>query len=453
MGNYIARLAKKWNVWKTASVNRSIFNAALMVSVLTATIKIITVAKDMLVASKFGVGDVLDIFLIAYLIPSFATSIFAGSFYSAFIPVLIRVQEQHGHEEAKRLFSSISFIAIILLIIVTFILAVTDSWVLNMLASGFDEEKLKNTLSQYDQLLVLIVIGGMTIFGGSVLNAQKKFSLVAISPVTSPLVIFLLLSISNDTQASHLLIKGTLAGAVLEFLIIIWGLHKIDYLCIPKWGKLNSDSIQVINQYLPMIGGSFLMSSTLVVDQTMAAWLAPGSVSTLAYAGKVPTFFTGLAASALGAAILPYLSQMVSKNDYIALKHTFLTYTKLLLAITIPVTISGIYFSMDLVELLFKRGAFDANASASVSFVQQCYLFQIPSYILGILAVRLLSSLSKNQVIIKIAAINFFINVLGDYILIKFMGVSGIALSTSIVYTSSTTMCFAYIFYLLKNKA
>ena len=81
-----------------------------------------------------------------------------------------------------------------------------------------------------------------------------------------------------------------------------------------------------------------------------------------------------------------------------------------------------IYLSYPLVELLFERGAFDSTDTYLVAHVQIYYLLQLPFYMLAIMGTRLMSALSLNQVLLKIAGINLIVNIVGNLILMQYMG-------------------------------
>lgn len=431
----IKHLYSRWKGWCAGSVNRSIFGAAMSVGVLTLLVRVLSVVKEIKVASAFGLGDSLDAFLMAYVVPSFAIAVFAGSFYSAFIPVLVAVREKSGHAAEKQLFSSIAFIALAALSVLTGVLALTGEWLIKSSASGFDPSKLAKTISLFYQMLPLILIGGASLFGGAMLNAQKKFALVASAPIATPIAIILLLDFFQKAGVSpQQLVMGTLIGSFLELCIVLWGLHKIGYLCLPSWRSLDVNSRKVVSQYLPLIGGSVLMGGTTVVDQVMAAWLAPGSVSALSYGIKVTALITGLAATTLGAVALPYLSQQIAERNYSALKHTLVTYSKLIIFISVPLTLLGLLVSEKLTAILFERGAFVRADTVLVSEIMRYSLLQTPFYILGTLFARFISVMSGNKFLLYGAIISLLINAVMNFILMKIIGVAGIALSTSIVY-------------------
>jgi len=449
----IKHLYSRWEGWREASVNRGIFSAALIVAMVTLLVRVFSVVKETRVANTFGVGDSLDVFLMAYVLPSFAIAVFAGSFYSAFIPVLVSVREQDGHASAKQLFSSIAFIALAVLSAITVVFAVADEWLLKGLAHGFDQSKLAKTINLFDQMLPLIFIGGMALFGGAMLNAQKKFALVAVAPILTPIVIILLLYLFGKNNGDpQLLVMGMLIGTFLEFCIILWGLHKTGYLCLPSWRGLDDNGRKVIGQYLPMIGGALLMSGTVVIDQVMTTWLAPGSVSALSYAIKIPALITGLTATALGAAVLPYLSLQIAGQDYSALKHTLGTYSRLIILISVPLTLLGVLFSEELIEILFERGAFSREDTMLVSEILRYSLLQIPFFILGTLFARFVSVIRRNVFLLYVSALNLFLNVVLNFVLMQIMGVAGIALSTSIVYCVATALLYWIVITTIKSE-
>src|ERR1700694_1462359 len=103
---------------------------------------------------------------------------------------------------------------------------------------------------------------------------------------------------------------------------------------------------------------AMIMSNSSVIDQAMAAWLGSGSVAALNYGNKIPAFLAGIGATALGTAVLPHFSRLVVLGDHVSLRHTLKTYTRWILAISVPCTVVFIVGSEWIVKLLFERGAF-----------------------------------------------------------------------------------------------
>jgi putative peptidoglycan lipid II flippase len=165
----------------------------------------------------------------------------------------------------------------------------------------------------------------------------------------------------------------------------------------------------------------------------MAALLGSGSVSALSYGSKVPVGLVAIGAMALSTATLPYFSQMAAANDWQGCRHTLKRYSVLMLSVSVPITVLLIIFSRPLVRVLFQRGAFTSFDTDLVSRVQVFYCLQIPFYVLGMVFVRFISSVRRNDLLMYAAAINLVVDIVMNLVLMRIWGVAGIALSTSIV--------------------
>jgi putative peptidoglycan lipid II flippase len=434
----LGKLYAQWKIWSSASVNRSIFSAAITIAALTFLVKALTALKDIVVVANFGLSDSLDTFLTAYILPLFIISVFGGSFHSAFIPTLTEVRDNYAHEVARRLFLNISLLAISIFTLIIFFLSAADKWLMHMLALGFDDVKLNQTIVLFDKMLPLVFIGGMTMLWGATLNAHKKFMLFAISPIFTPLFIIIGIHASVSNVNVEVLVLATIIGSLVELLLVFIGLYKLNYFKLSKVLIWDEHSKKVVNQYLPMIMGAFVMSGTIIVDQVMASSLPAGSIASLNYAIKVPSFIFTLGATAIGTAIFPFMSKQIVDKSYHEMRRTILVCSKTTLLISIPLVILGIVFSHSIIEILFERQAFTQSNTQLVSEIMQYSLLQIPIYILGTVFARAISVLIGNKVLFYVAVLNIMLNVLFNFILINFMGVAGIALSTSIVYFVST---------------
>jgi putative peptidoglycan lipid II flippase len=143
----------------------------------------------------------------------------------------------------------------------------------------------------------------------------------------------------------------------------------------------------------------------------------------------------------LGTAVFPHFSRMVAASDWAGIRHTLKTYIYLILLVTIPLTLILVYFSEPLVRLFFERGAFTLADTWRVSQVQALFLLQIPFYFLGILMVRLISSLNMNHILMQAAIINLLSKIVLNYLFMQRLGAAGIALSTTLVYAVSFIYC------------
>lgn len=432
-----------WDTWKARSINRRIFSAVMTVGALTVLAKLASAGKDLVVAYQFGAGDQLDAFLMAFLIPSFAINLIGGSLNAALIPTYIQVRKEEGRAAATDLYASVLTGSVVLLSVASVVLFASGPFLLRAVALEFSEEKFALTVSLFNTLLPCLLLSGLATTWGAILNAHEQFSLAAIAPAIMAFVTVLALLALTHSVNIHALAIGAVAGAVCYAALLGWGVVRAGVRLLPGWSGVTPALKTVWNQYAPMIAGAALIGSTEMIGQIMAASLGSGSVSILSYGNKIPMLLLGIGSMAASTAVLPYFSQMVAARQWTEIRQTLLTYARLIAAIAIPLTVVLVTLSEPIIEILFQRGAFTAADTHQVAWVQSLALLQITPFALGVLAVRLLSSLKANHILMWSSAISLVLSIVLNYLFMQRLGVAGIALATSVMYLVS--MCFLYV--------
>ena len=204
----------------------------------------------------------------------------------------------------------------------------------------------------------------------------------------------------------YALALGLICSGLIELIILGISLKKQKIPLLPKWNKFDHNLQEIASQYAPIAAGSFLMCSTNLVDQSMAATLAAGSVSALSYADRIIALPLSLTTLALGTAVIPYFSKTIAKKEWTQVQYTFRYYLKLIFLIGIPLAMLLFFGSNTIVRALFERGSFTSSDTAIVAPIQASYALQIPFYIASILVVRLVNSLGINHILAWGSAIN-----------------------------------------------
>jgi putative peptidoglycan lipid II flippase len=422
----------RFRAWREGSVGRRIFHALLTVSGVTALIKLLGAAKIIVIARYFGVGDELDAYLIAFLIPSFFADMVAGAASPALIPAFIRARDGEGHHSADKLLGSVLFAgSAACLLLIALIVTFAEPF-LYLVASGFSEGKIRLTRSLLLILAPIIVLGGLSSVWRAVLNAQNRFAFPAATFGLTPLVTIAAIVLWGSDRDAHSLAFGTLAGAGLECISVGWYIHACGFSPLPRWRGWGADVKCVARQYWPLLAASLFFGASSYVNQSIAAALGSGSVSALNYGSRLLNVLQALGPAALGTAVLPHFSQMATRSEWSALRNTFRDYNRTVWWIGLPVTLALIGLSEPVVRLLFQRGEFSAADTQAVVNVQRFYLLQLPFAVPAVMAARLLSSLQSNRSLLDAAAAYLLINASIAIVLSSQLGVSGIALGNSI---------------------
>jgi putative peptidoglycan lipid II flippase len=426
-------LPKEAKRWGRDSLNRRILSAATTVARLVIVVKAASLVKEMLIARKFGAGDALDAFYIAVLLPGFISAVIDTSFNAAFIPIYIEARENNESTTANRLFANIATVNLAGLAVVAVVLAGSQRWLLPILGSGFTPQKLALARPLFFLFLGSMSLIGLSALWRAALTAHDCFARASITPIATPIAIGILLLAAGNKWGIYALVAGSVLGTIGELAIAGYGLGRLGVPLLPRWYGMDLWTQRVLWQYAPTVTGALLMAGTVLVDPAMAAMLGSGSVAALNYAYKLPALVLNVGLSSLSTAILPSLSQLSARENWREMRRVLRSYTGLLALVTIPLTGVLVVLSEPLVSLFFQGGRFTAADTALVARVQIMFCLEIPFYCLAILYVRALSSLKLNQLIMWSSLISIAANAVLNILLMKIMGLPGIALSTSAV--------------------
>lgn len=424
-------------VRSTQSVNGSIFRAVAVVGSASLVVKVISTGKELAVAGYFGRGDMLDAYLIALLLPAFLINLIGGSFNAALIPTFIEVREKQGKDAAQRLFSNVMVLSQGLLIALSVATAVCAPWLLRIVASGFSPAKAQLTCHLLYLLLPLVVINGLVSIWAAVLNAGEHFLFAALTPLSTPLLSLVGVVVFGRVWGAWGYAAGTLAGGVLEAVLLARALECKHMKLLPRWHGMDPATRKVCKQWSPVLAGALLIGGVGFVDQAMAGMLPAGSVAALSYGSRIVALVSTMVAGSLSTAVIPYFSAMVANADYAGCRHTLRTYRRLALLVSVPITLLLVAFSHPLIHLLYQRGAFTSADTFLVSHIQALYSLQIPFFAVSMLHVRMLSALKRNDILMYAAAVNLSLDIVFNLICMRWWGVAGIALSTSLFYMAS----------------
>lgn len=422
---------------RSRAARKHVYRAFVVVALGALVVRAGSVVRELVVARQFGVSGGMDAFATAYAVPAFAVSVLAGSLSAAFLPAYIRVRIAAGPDAGVRLLRAVLSFVLAALGIASVGIIVLVPHLLRWIAPGYSPHKAHLAASLCLLMLPLIVCSGLATILAAVLNAERRFGVAAIVPILSPLlVVAFVLSIGGSVGVRSLAI-GFSVGAAVELAALALVCHHRR--CVPLPGTIVSVEglSAVVKQWLPAAAGALITSTSPIVDQAMASTLGPGSVAELTYGSRFVVLFLSVGALAVGTAVLPFFSEAVASRDFQLIRASIARYAALIAVLTIPITIVVATFSRQLTAATYQRGAFTAADAAAVAHVQRLFILQLPFYVIGILLVRLIAALAANGFLMIGALVNVVVNIGGNFLLMSYLGVAGIALATALMYAVS----------------
>ncbi len=395
----------------------------------TAAVKVAGAIKVILAARLFGAGDVMDAFLIAFLLPAFFMDMLAGPLDSALIPALIELRQKQGRAAAEALYSNVLAGAGAAFFIAAAAATAASGLILPLLAPSFAPDKLALTEQLLLVMIAVVPLSGLAATWRAVLNSEHHFAYSAAVPLITPIASIVALLAAGKQYGVMALAEATLVGGTLEAIAAGIGVKRAGYPMVPRWHGVTAALRQVAGQYAPLVAVTLVMTGTTLVDQGMAARLGSGSVAALSYGTRLLGVLIVIGPTAVGTAVLPHISVGAMLSDPAILRRTLRTYGLAILAIILPVTAALMYFSEPIIRLLFQKGAFSEAATQLVSAVQRASLLQLPIAVLLALEIRLTSALKANRLLYRVAALSLVLTLVFDFVFMRWWGVVGIALA------------------------
>jgi putative peptidoglycan lipid II flippase len=328
-----------------------ISRATLLIAIFFGFDKVIGFVRQALFSRVFTPND-LDIFLSSNNIPDLLSALISGGALSiAFIPILTTTLDREGRGVAWALFSRIVNLAfVVTAAIAALIILLADPLVRNVTAPGFDPAKqaLTAELMRLDLAAILIFsISGLAMAG---LQANQHFLLPALAPafynlgqifgavVLAPEVGLRLgpIVLPAFGMGLHGLVYGVILGAALHLAVQLPGLFHYGFRWLPSLDVRAPGVQQVLRLMGPRVITMLCLQLYFVARDNFASHLPQGSVTILNYGWFVMQVPETLIGTAIAIALLPSLSEQISRGQTDAFIQTINRALRVLLALMLP---------------------------------------------------------------------------------------------------------------------
>lgn len=398
--------------------------------------KVVGAFKEMAVAYRYGVSDVVDAYQFTLTIANWLPLTLVGAFSVVLIPVLVRsrYQDANGHQQFLRELQGWALLVGAVIAVGTYL-----AWPLVLDYVG---GSLSTSVQGMSSLLILGFAPAalFTIWTGlsaARLRAHERHVNTLLDSVPA-LVILTWVLLAPVGSGVWPLLWGTLVGYALQSLILVGFARRADQVrarptfsrTAPQWSVLASAAGI-------MLVGQLAMSLVGPIDQYTAANLGANANSTLGYAARLLALIIGIGAASVGRAALPVLADIQSRGDAGHARRLALKWSGVMLLAGLGVMLLGWVLAPWGVAFLFERGAFTAQDTASVAHVLRWGLVQLPFYFGVLILVQLLASQNRYWIMALIAVANFLIKVVMNEVLAPHMGPAGIMLATGVMYALS----------------
>ncbi|MGH9605100.1 MAG: murein biosynthesis integral membrane protein MurJ [Terracidiphilus sp.] len=414
------------------SFNRRIVHAAAWLGGAGILVKIVAVFKEIAVAGVYGRSDAIDAFFAAALIPSLLVNLVSESMNQALVPTFVRVREKQGREAAGQLLSNSMLSMCLLLAASAATMAICARLFFPLIASHFAPAKLALSIRLFYGLLPVVVFTGIATLCTGVLNTFDRFALPALAPMVNSVAIILGALLLSSRFGIWALVYAMVAGSIAHA-ALVGGMMRGHGLHLRlRWYGMTEATREVARQYGPVLLSGVVASGGLLIDQAMAAMLPAGSVSALVYANRFVSVILTLLAGSVSSAVTPYFSTMIAHGDWEQCRHTLRTWLRLTLLVSTPIALALMAGGHLLVRVALQHGAFGPRDTAVVAQVLVMFAVQVPFFVSSRVFYRFLVAMRRTDLVFYCGTVNLGLDVVLNLTLMRWLGVAGIALATSL---------------------
>jgi putative peptidoglycan lipid II flippase len=415
-------------------VSKSLKNIGVL-SFLTVVSRVLGVLRDSIQLAVFGAGEVMSAFTTANIAPNLFRRLLAeGSMTAAFIPSLQEELQANGKEGTYRLLSKVAS----WLLVVTGALVVLSMALFSharAIAPGLEARWYMATDLTVILFPYLALISLSAAFSAT-LNVHQRFFEPALSPIWLNLSIIAALGAvglfysKSPIGAIHMLCAGWLVGGFLQMAV------PGAVLIVDGWRPrfdlgLSPRVTEIARLMTPGILGTAIYQINFSVSRLLAFSLDDASATYLYTINRLMEFPIGVFAVAVSTVIYPLIARHAVKGDFVAMAGDFQKGIRLILVINIPAAVGLALLSGPIIQLVFHHGLVTQADARRMGLLLAVMAIGLPFFSVVNLMVRAFYAVKDTRTPVRVAMVDFVINIAVSLLLIRYLGVVGIVIAST----------------------
>lgn len=409
---------------------RKAFLIALIITVSNIIGKVLGIGKDILISYYYGASAITDSIFLAMSIPLLILGVFTSSTDSAIIPQYNRIANSKGKKIADSNFSNILNSVLLIAFVASLLMLIFPNFFIDICAPGFNDTQTKYAV---EFLRFFSFFGFMHIiycFFSTYNTIYNRVIPRAILSFTTNLMVVIALLIypdSNMRMLSLAYLLGNLLSAAIPFISALKNGYKYN----TCFFRFDDELKKFVILFMPIMGVALLTNLNMFVDKFLSSNMGAGSVSYINYASRLTSIFDSMLTVGLGVIIIPILSQSRVNNDAIKFNKNATQVIKLLTIALFPIMVIFMTLSVQIIEIIYMRGEFGAEAVTIVSAVFFSYAPQILALPMQVTLAKIFHSIEDTKTPFYINVISVGVNIILSILLAIPLGLKGIAIATS----------------------
>jgi putative peptidoglycan lipid II flippase len=419
---------------------RQILKTALLLLPVQVVLRGAEALMPLLLSWWFGRSPATDVYYVGFAFFQLIGSLLFGAFQdSAIVPILIETK-QKGKSELEATLGSLFAHTVILGLALATAGALVGAVSLAFLYHG---PELRLGLSMAPLLAGSLVLFGMRGLIEAWLIADQRYFAAPAARAFGVVTMLGLVALLHRQVGILIVPLATLAGELVSLVavaIVAFGPTRVKL-------SPNLSRPEPVRRLARLVGsevaGGAVTRINPLVDQLVAAIAGvAGGGTLLRYSIDVALAPTTLLQAVLFPVLLSQMSQEVAVGRVDRFRSTLMRSLLTVVGILSAVEVLLIVFRGPLLRLAFLRGAMDAAGVERMAHIFPYHVIGLAPFGALLVLARAHVALKNSRIMVSMGALNAALNAFFNLLLVRFMGLEGIALSTSLVHLAVAAVFF-----------
>lgn len=385
-----------------------------------------------------GMSSKMDVFFSASMIPMFFVTFIALPLSDAFTAPFLRAIGTQRRQESVSLERGVMLYASIILGTVASVTVIFAGELIPLVLKATSGDALSVGTDLLRLYSPIVFFSAWTVIGNSILNALHCSRQAAQAQLIVPAVTIIAIIASPIQYGLYAAASGMTVGTFLNAITVIWLVKRLGFTLWPSRGASLASLQEILGPYKWLSAAAFFMAANIPVSYYFAGTIEHGMVAVWAFASKIVTLFTGLASVGVAAIILPHLAKWVESNKVREQKNNVLSLLLMGTWIGIGLALVVFIFSEPLVFVLFNGGSVPDGQIQALAEIIKVGCLQLPMVVASAVIIKVAAVTGRSAKTVVAALGMIMINIAGNLILVPYLDVLGIAVSSVIAMGAST---------------
>ncbi len=405
-----------------------------VISFLTVVSRVLGMLRDALALAIFGSSGLTDAFYTAFSLPNLFRRLLAeGSLTAAFVPTLQEELQAQRREGAFTLLSKVASW-----------LAVVTGGLVAAAMLGFSQARLlpghETKFYVAADLTVLLfpylALISLAAAFNAALNVLEHFTEPALSPIWLNLAMIASLGgaglhfAATPLAEIHWLCAGVLVGGFCQMAVPAAVLIREGWR--PRFDLALSPRVVEIGRLMaPGLFGTAIYQINILVSRLLAFSLKDAGVTNLFTMNRLMELPIGVFAVAVSTVVYPLIARHAAQGNWSDMGADFRKGLRLILVLNIPAAVGLALLSRPIVRLIYEHGHVTPGTAGEMADLLVLFTLGMPFFSVVNLIVRGFYAVKDTRTPVKIAVIDFALNVVLSVLLMRVLGVRGLVLAST----------------------